>query len=370
MKPRTARVLLVVTVFALLVLVTATRTYVGSAIQGHPPRIAASSKVPAFGVIFVSRFSYYLAWALVAPGVFWLGRRVPLRRSRPLGPLAVHLAVPVVASGPFLCLRWLLDAALGAGLPPPSLPWTVFLFQPFVALPVYWLLLACGATLQLMREQRKNELRTAVLQRSLAGARLEALKMKVQPQFLFNTLNAIASLARTGDMDAVTRVVEHLGTLLRLSMEAGGRQLVRLEEELALLDEYLAIQEIRFEERLHLVRRIAPGVGDALVPSLLLQPLVENAFMHGLGRRPDAGLLEIRAMREGQTLRVVVRDDGPGLPPGWTLAAGAGASLRSIVERLGELYASRARFELRNDPAGGASVSLSIPFDEAASPAG
>jgi LytS/YehU family sensor histidine kinase len=163
-------------------------------------------------------------------------------------------------------------------------------------------------------------------------------------------------------------VVERLGTLLRLSMETSGRQTVRLEEELALLDEYLAIEEIRFKNRLRVVRRIAPGAGNALVPNLILQPLVENALVHGLQRRLDASLLEIAARRDGRMLRIAVRDDGPGLPPGWTLASGAGPGLRNVAARLEGLYGGRSRFELRDEAAGGTVALLTLPFDEAEPP--
>jgi two-component system LytT family sensor kinase len=189
--------------------------------------------------------------------------------------------------------------------------------------------------------------------------------MRLQPHFLFNALNAIASFARLGETEAVFRVVDHLGTLLRLSMETSGRQFVTLDEELALVDEYLAIEEIRFGDRLRVVRRIAPETRGALVPNLILQPLVENALVHGLSRRVEAGLLEVATRRDGGALRIAVRDDGPGLPAGWSLASNAGAGLKNVLDRIHGLFPEAGGFKLENGATGGAVALLSVPFADA-----
>jgi two-component system, LytTR family, sensor kinase len=197
------------------------------------------------------------------------------------------------------------------------------------------------------------------------AAELDALRMKLQPHFLFNTLNAIGSLARVGETDAIVRVVEHLGRLLRLSMETSGSQFIALEEELALLDEYLSIEEIRFRDGLRVVRRIDPATRSALVPNLILQPLVENAIVHGLSRRIGSSLVEIVAGVENGTLRLAVRDDGPGLPAGWTLAAGAGRGLKNVEDRLRALYPGTHRFTMANGEAGGAVAQVCLPLVDA-----
>jgi LytS/YehU family sensor histidine kinase len=160
-------------------------------------------------------------------------------------------------------------------------------------------------------------------------------------------------------------MVERLGTLLRLSMETSGRQLVALDEELALADAYLAIEEVRLGDRLHVVRRIAPEARRALVPNLILQPLLENALVHGLGQRLEASLLEVVASRDGRLLRLAVRDDGPGLPAGWDLDSSAGGSLRNVRDRIRGLFPGQWEFELRNGTTGGAVALLSIPFADA-----
>jgi len=283
---------------------------------------------------------------------------------------AFHAAVPIVGSLPFFYLRLVVNTAFGLRLPPLALllgvPWgRVVALQAVAAVPIYWLLVGVGTFLQFSREHAANELADIELRHSLAVAQHDALKVKLQPHFLFNALNAIASLARVGDADAVVRVVDHLGTLLRLSMETSERQLVTLDEELALVDAYLAIESVRFEDRLKIVRRIAPDARHALVPNLILQPLVENALVHGLSRRLDASLLEVAVRRDGRMLRIAVRDDGPGLPPSWSLSASAGAGLRNVIDRIQGLFRGDGGFRLENGATGGAVAILSIPFADA-----
>jgi LytS/YehU family sensor histidine kinase len=235
-------------------------------------------------------------------------------------------------------------------------------------LPVYWLVLGAGTALQIYRDRKASQIHAIELRRLLEAAELDALRMKLHPHFLFNTLNTIACLARDGETEAVGQVIEHLGTLLRLSMDTSGRQLVTLEEELALLDEQLAIEEIRFRDRLRVIRRVEPASRGALVPNLILQPLVENAIAHGLSQRLDASLLEISARRDGPDLRVVIRDDGPGLPPGWRFATHARRGLRNVAERLQALYAASFHLDIVNSATGGAIADLRLPFS-VASPA-
>jgi two-component system, LytTR family, sensor kinase len=387
MKPRVARAWLVLTVFALVGVLSATQRYVSEAFRPPQPPPAQAAAAPGRSPfpavtkpgsvpqepllpIFASEFRYYLAWALLVPGIFFLARRFPLFGDRRPRALAVHLLVPVVGSIPFFCFRLAVGIAFGADIPTwttlSAIPWArVIVLQSASAAPIYWLLVGFGTIVRLTRDQARQELREADLRRSLAAAQLDQLEFKLQPHFLFNTLNGIASLAQAGDTDAAGRIVERLGTLLRLSMETSGRQLVTLDEELALVDAYLAIEEVRFGDRLRVVRRIAPEVRHALVPTLILQPLIENAIVHGLARRLDASLLELAARRDGLVLRIAVRDDGPGLPVGWSLDASAGASLRNVRDRVRGLFSPEFGFELQNGATGGAVALLSIPFADA-----
>ena len=367
MKPKLVRALVVVAAFALLALLSASAEYV---VAGK-----AASKGPntsGFGLMLWSSFLHYLSWAVLAPGILWLGRKVPFSRERWRAPLLFHLVVPIAGGWLFFAVRILVNAVFGQVLPPWEFlaqAWpSIFVMNALAVPPFYWLLVGGGAALRFYREVEARHLRAAELRRSLAVAELDALRMKLQPHFLFNTLNAISCLAGEGDTDAVMRVVERLGNLLRLSMDSGGRQMVTLDEELALLDEYLAIEEIRFKDRLRIVRRIDPEARTALVPSLILQPLVENAVTHGLARRLDASLLEIAARHDGAELSIAVRDDGPGLPAGWSLKNAAGQGLRNVVERLRALYGDASRFEVGNGATGGAVALMRFPFLAAVPP--
>jgi two-component system, LytTR family, sensor kinase len=407
MKPRVARALLVLTVFALLGVLAATARYVADV--GRPPepappaapaqqhgngappssapvgphedakgesaapKVTLPRSVPPsrWKIVFLGEFRLYLAWALVAPGVLYLARRVPLLGRRRGRALAFHAIVPLAGTLPFFFFRLVVNVAFGLQFPSwtvlvTRVPWAVvFALQAAAVVPVYWLLVGVGTAVQFLREHEARELNEVELRRSLAAAQLDALKFKLQPHFLFNTLNAIASLAQAGDTDGAGRVVERLGALLRISMETSGRQLVTLDEELAAVDAYLAIEEIRFGDRLRIVRRVAPDTRHALVPNLILQPLVENALVHGLSRRLDASLLEVAARREGRVLHIAVRDDGPGLPAAWKLETHAGAGLRNVSDRIQGLYPSECGFRMENGATGGAVALLSIPFADA-----
>jgi two-component system, LytTR family, sensor kinase len=366
MNLRHPRGLLVLATFSLVTVVSAARLYLSEV--GGAPSQSAVEYTPAFWALFWNGFRYYLAWAAVAPGIIWLGRRVPFTRQRWRGPLAIHLLVPIAGSGPFFVFRLFLNAALGQGFPPMAVltAWwpRILSIEALAVLPVYAILLGVGAAVQFQRDYRAKQVQAIELERSLAAAELDALRMSLQPHFLFSTLNSIASLAGSGETDGIADVVERLGRLLRLSMETSGRQFVTLDEELALLGEYLAIEKVRFTGGWRVVRRIDPSARRALVPNLILQPLVENAVVHGLSGLPDSKLLEIVATREGSHLRLVVGDDGPGLPPGWTMASGAGRGLRNVADRVQALYAERGRFNVGTGATGGVIAELRFPFVE------
>ncbi len=387
MKPRLARALIVLTVFGLLAVFAATDTYVTlrSAPPAPPPSAtgpSGSSSFPqalapaarpervALARVFMNQFRTYVTWALVLPGILYLARRVPLLGRHRARAVLFHAVVPFAGALPFFFLRFLVNRAFGVPLPTWSVltaaPWGLILvMQGLTAAPVYWLLVGLGTLVQFSREHEANRMAEIELRHSLAVAQLDALKMKLQPHFLFNALNSIAALVRVGETGAVVRTVEHLGTLLRLSMETSARQLVPLHQEMALVDAYLAIEEVRFGDRLRVVRRIAPDARQALVPNLILQPLVENALVHGLSRRLDASLLEVAARRDGRLLHIAVRDDGPGLPPTWSLAADAGSGLKNVSDRIQGLFPGDGGFRMENGATGGAVALLSLPFADA-----
>jgi len=313
---------------------------------------------------------YYLMWAALAPLIFFLERRVPFRPDRWLSPLVLHASASVViaVAAPISLAILFGGLVLRRGYPDPAdllTPfWTRYAaYRAIADTSLYWLILAAGAVLRTYDESQARRRQAADLERSLVAAQVDVLKMKLQPHFLFNTLNSIRFLALEKDGTAVVTMVERLASLLRASM-TGGSQLVPLEEELALVDEYLAIEQMRLGERLRIVRRIDPAVRGARVPGLVLQPIVENAIKHAFSQRLDASRLEIAAFRDGDRLRIVVSDDGPGLPPDWDLATNCGRGLKNVIERLDALYRHTWSLTVKGGEAGGTIVEVGVPYFE------
>jgi hypothetical protein len=305
----------------------------------------------------------WLICALLTPAVFWMAGRYPITRGTLRRNLPLHLGAAIL-----LCVAW-----AGAGI---LLSWAMFRSTPygggalswfFTTLPfgvaVYFAVLGVAHAAAFFLEARERETQAARLSAQLAEARLGALRMQLQPHFLFNSLNAIAVTVRDRDTATATRLLEQLGDVLRRVMRADRPPEVTLAEELEFVRQYLAIEEVRFSDRLRPTFDIDPGLERAAVPEFVLQPLVENALRHGLARRVTATLLRIEARREGDELVLRVTDDGPG--PGEAPAeVTTGVGLMNLRERLASLYGARARLELVGTPGGGAVATVRLPYRE------
>jgi LytS/YehU family sensor histidine kinase len=204
---------------------------------------------------------------------------------------------------------------------------------------------------------RERELTAAQLEARLAEARLQSLNAQLHPHFLFNTLNGITAFMEK-DPKTARLMTAHLGDLLRFSLEHENKQEITLAEDLALLQHYLEIQRIRFADRLTVQMDIAPATLPGLVPSLLLQPLVENAIRHGITPRASSGCIKIRSAQENGMLRLQVRDNGLGLAEGWK----PGIGLTNTRERLVQLYNHDHSFTINNTADGGVVVDIALPF--------
>lgn len=311
----------------------------------------------------------WLICALLTPAVFWAARRYPLIR----GSVARHLPIHIAASL-LLCVAWagagtLLSLALlgstpyGGGI----LSW-LFTTLPF-GVAVYFAVLGVAHAAAFFLEARERETQAARLSAQLADTRLGALRMQLQPHFLFNSLNAIAVTVRDRDTATATRLIEQLGDLLRRVMRTDRPPEVTLAEELEFVRQYLAIEEVRFPDRLRPTFEIDAALLRAAVPEFVLQPLVENALRHGLARRVTASLLKIAVRRAGDELELAVTDDGPG-PGGTAEEATTGVGLSNLRERLASLYGARARLELVATPEGGAVATVRLPYRELETPRG
>jgi signal transduction histidine kinase len=324
----------------------------------------------------------WLTYALLTPAILALGRRLPLGRHRLVRRLAAHLAAALVVGAAYAATA---TAASFAFAPAPTVrgPGITFVGWYLSALPMavltYFGVLGAGHALAYLEESRRREREAARLAAQLADARLGALRMQLHPHFLFNTLNAITVLARDGDTAAVTRMLGLLSGLLREVLRTDARHHVTVAEEMAFVGRYLAIEEVRFSDRLRVADRADDAARDALVPAFLLQPLVENALRHGLAPRVEGGTiaLEARLVPDDSAggapaLELVVRDDGAGLPPGWRGAESYGIGLSNTAARLAELHGGRASLRIAPAPGGGTVATVRLPLavqESAARPA-
>jgi hypothetical protein len=305
----------------------------------------------------------WLICALLTPAVFWMARRFPLIRGAIARRLPIHLGAAVL-----LCVAWsglgvLLSLAMFQSTPYGGGAFSWFLTTLPFGVAVYFAVLGVAHAAAFFLEARERETQAARLSAQLADARLGALRMQLQPHFLFNSLNAIAVTVRDRDTATATRLLEQLGLLLRRVMRTDGPPEVTLALELEFVRQYLAIEEVRFPDRLRPTFEIDAALLRAAVPEFVLQPLVENALRHGLARRVTASMLKIEARREGDELVLAVTDDGPG-PGGTTEESTTGVGLSNLRERLASLYGVRARLELVATPGGGAIAIVRLPYRE------
>ena len=312
------------------------------------------------------------AWALLTPGIVWLGRRYPPFEGPrwPLG-LAVNLIVSMVFVY-LLGLGQIVNERSVLGSTPRDLPlliagvrsWLFWLSSDGL---LYWAVLALDSGVTRYREARERELRASQLEAQLFEARLQSLKMQLQPHFLFNALHTIGQLIRTGQNALAVQVVAGLGDLLRQLLDSATTQEVPLKQELDFLRSYLDIEQIRFRDRLKVVVDASGDTFDARVPHLILQPLVENAIRHGITPRTTVGRLLICARRINGSLHLTVRDDGAGLPlSGLSAHDSLGVGLANTSARLRQLYGDEASFDVVNAEDGGAIAHIVLPFRLAA----
>lgn len=333
----------------------------------------------SFGRVLGLEFSQILTYAPLTPPAFALALRFPIQRQNWGRRSLLHLLFGLAFSSAHTTLRFLTpyaawDSKLGGFV---SGIWNsqthLFAFKPEIfrnlfltnivddITGTYVPIVLVAHALSYYWRFRDRELHSTKLEMQLAKSRLQALKSHLQPHFLFNTLHSISALMLT-DVRAADQMMARLSDLLRLSLENCEIQTTCLSRELEFVAGYLEIEKIRFEERLNVVLDIAPETLDAQVPSLLLQPLVENAVRHGISRLSSGGDLWITASHDGHDLSLRVRDNGPGLATTSQTLPGTGLGIRTTRERLQTLYGSRQSFEIHAVPTGGVEVRIRIPF--------
>ena len=318
-----------------------------------------------FGTALAFSLPRWYSWGLLTPAIFWADKRLGGTRT-----LARRVALHVPLGVGFTCLSIVLrlvSRPLRGSRWPPSIA-EFFLERFYWDLLIYAVIAGVSisrdyaAQVQL-RERQAHELalEAADLERRLVESRLQSLRAQLQPHFLFNALNTISAFTETSPQTA-RRLMGQLGDLLRASLTHGARPFVTLGEELTFLDDYLAIESARFEGRITVTVKADDDVLDVMVPSFLLQPLVENAIRHGVAPRLSGGRVEVTAARNGSRLKLRVRDDGVGLPPEWQFARDAGVGLGNAASRLEHLYGQRDLLRIGPASTGGVDVELDLPL--------
>lgn len=350
MSRRVTIALLIIAGWTLVALYFAIQAYYNPAFM---PRVPWSHALKV-------NFTYYYLWALCTPIVIFLGRRFRFDAGRWTVSLLVHLAasaaltlVQIVVAEAFL------SVLTGVQRPGSFTEQMSFAFGVNFqsSLPTYWLMLFLYLAIDYYAKFREREIRTLQLETQLSQATLQALKMQLNPHFLFNALNSISSLMYT-DVESADAMLARLSEFLRMTVDRDLAQEIPLEQELDFVRRYLEIEQIRFEERLHVSIEADEQAQRATVPSLALQPLVENAIHHGIAPRPQGGAIEIRAYRENAHLHLSVMDDGVGAPAQPRERIGL-ANTRARLERL---YGEDQRLSITDMPNGGFRVDMVIPY--------
>ncbi len=342
--------------WTLIGLVSGAQTSMAAALQGNAEPLGAA---------VVDGLFQFLPWIPATLIAIALARRAPLTRATWPRRIGIHiLAIPFTAFLTHLIVvlsYWVRTGAFkDAGtLVQQAAFWG--LVRLHIAALFYVTAVAAAMGLAAWRDLRRREVELARLETQLAEARLTALNAQIRPHFLFNTLHAIGQLWRSGRNQDADAMLDHLGALFQKVIASTSRTQVPLSEELAMVRDYLAIEQVRFGPR---VRSRLSADDDALtglVPPLLLQPLVENAVKHGLSPSADGGTVSVEAHVEGERLVVLVRDDGAG-PNGAGRTAGTGTGLTNVRERLASLYGDRQRLVTGAADGGGTDVRIELPF--------
>jgi hypothetical protein len=312
-------------------------------------------------------FSAYLAWCLLfTPVVVWVSRRFTLGKNRLPRSILAHFVAAFTIAIASAAIRIPLHGWIYPDYDKP-VPWSAFrsffLANAYDDLCIYMVVAAIAHGLIYFRKYQERELHSSELERQLAEAQLQMLKMQLQPHFLFNTLNTAYTLIGR-DREAAERVIIQLSDLLRMTLEHTGMHEVTLDEEIGFIGKYLEIEQVRFKERLTIRYCIDPECLDALVPNMILQPLVENAIKHGVAPHARPGMIEISAAKRRDLLELTVTDNGESISEGHTDRhfRGSGVGLSNTRARLLQQYGAKSSLELKAGAVEGFSAIATLPF--------
>ncbi len=310
----------------------------------------------------IPQFGRAMMWALMAPLILMLRARVPLGAGRWVGGVCFHFAMSFLVMATYYLGR-MLAYGIFYGEPfadfwPSAL--NGFYGRNIIDMAYYWAVLAFGYSFEIYQRYKNEELRSAQLESRLVETELKALREQLRPHFLFNTMNTISVLVREGKNDEAVTLIARLSSLLRMSLDNTRVHEVTLRQEMDFLELYIEIQRARFSDRLQVDIAIEPAAMEARIPNLILQPLVENAILHGVAPKAGPGRVTVSGrIAEGQ-LHLEVKDDGPGLGDG-TRRAKEGIGLSNTRERLAKIYGANGHLSLRSEVGCGVSVQIILP---------
>lgn len=323
------------------------------------------------GMGWKENLAQWWGWGLLVPLIVAIDHRLPYSGRQIGRRTAAHAAAGLLVTAIYVYVFHVLRVVMGDMRLPGGPHWNILTPANMLKIAagwltwsylIYWMILGGLQAYQYYERYMSSELELERLEKSYSQARLNALRMQLDPHFLFNALNTISSHVER-DPKLTRLMIEHLGDLLRMSLESKDRQEVPLAEELAFLDHYLAIQKIRFGRRLKVEIDVAPEVRYAQVPSLFLQPLVENAIRHGISHRASGGTVIVTAEPVDGKLAIRISDDGTGLPPGWCMEKCNGLGLSVTRERIAGLYPNNeGTLAVKGRDEGGTLVEIVLPL--------
>jgi two-component system, LytTR family, sensor kinase len=318
-------------------------------------------------LIFVTELVSWLPWVLATPLIIGLARRYPIFPRPTLGGVIAHFSaftiVGLAAEAWFAALQVLFNPWENSQSSTFAGAWrSSLLFQFLTYLVVYALILGFTSWIDARVRRARETVETARLSAALSKSQLAALRQQIEPHFMFNTLHSITGLVRDRENEAAVSMIVGLSEFLRRVLEDSHRSQVSLGEEIEYLQRYLELQKLRFGERLQVNIDVAPELSAARVPSLLLQPLVENAIKHGISKRAAGGTVRVSGVRANGILCLRVYNDAPDSPIDWG-TPGTGVGLSNLRARLKILYADAALLELKPTETPGVEVTLQLPFE-------
>jgi signal transduction histidine kinase len=304
-------------------------------------------------------------WGCITSIMWKLGQRIPFASSFSGKAISIHVLVgSVLGVAHLLLLGSLGFTATGWQSHATALQiWTSVLnINRFgMELLLYGFVFGIAGVVQFQIRAQRDAMKSLELQRQLSAAHLRALQMQMEPHFLFNTLNAITTLVELGRRAEAVEALTHLNALLKTTLSQGTPEKIPLARELEFIENYLAIEQIRFADRLKVEMKVTSAALDGLVPCFLLQPVIENAIRHGIAHLEEEGTIQTSIHRDGDTLQFTVRDNGPGLK-GQSIP-GHGIGLKNTEQRLLHFYQSDYRFAAMEPESGGFEVSITIPYE-------